>query len=101
MELGFLWACEYGRNDVVHFLLKRGINLFTQQHTGLTGLHWAVAGAQLETIKLLLEYGAPLEVRNRYGGTPLGQALWSAGNNDSGADYAPIIETLRRAGAKD
>jgi hypothetical protein len=97
MELGFLWACEYGRNEVVEFLLNRGVDLFAQQNTGLTGLHWAVAGGQLETIKLLLEHGAPLEARNRYGGTALGQALWCNSNSDD-VDYNPIIEMLIQAG---
>jgi hypothetical protein len=97
MELGFLWACEYGRNDVVEFLLQRGVDLEAQQNTGLTGLHWAVVGAQLEAVKLLLKRGASLEARNRYGGRALGQALWCKSNNDE-VDYRPIIETLLQAG---
>jgi ankyrin repeat protein len=100
MESGFLWACEYGRNAVVDFLLQRGVDLRTQANTGLTGLHWAVVGGELATIKLLLERGAPLEARNTYGGTALGQALWSAFNGDSGIDYVPVIEMLIDAGAK-
>ncbi len=80
MNLGFKWACEYGRNDVVALLLKAGV---TEQ----AGLHWAVIGGQLDTIKLLLEHGASLEARNEYGGTPLGQALWSA-DHDPEIDYA-------------
>jgi RHS repeat-associated protein len=79
MELGFLWACEYGRNNVVNYLLTKGIDPNRQANSGLTGLHWAVVGAQLATINLLLAHGASLEAKNVYGGTPLGQALWSAG----------------------
>jgi ankyrin repeat protein len=97
MELGFLWACEYGRNDVVEFLLERGVELDAQQNTGLTGLHWAIVGAQLETVKLLLSRGASLEARNRYGGTALGQALWCRSTSD-GFDYNPIVEMLIQAG---
>jgi ankyrin repeat protein len=100
MELGFVWACEYGRNEVVDFLLKKGIDLSAQANTGLSGLHWAVVGGQLATIKLLLERGAPLETRNVYGGTALGQALWSAMNGDPAIDYLPVIEALIDAGAK-
>jgi ankyrin repeat protein len=100
MESGFLWACEYGRDNVVDFLLKWGIDLLGQANTGQTGLHWAVVGGQLATIKLLLEHGAPLEARNVYGGTALGQALWSALNGDPGIDYVEIIDTLIAAGAK-
>jgi ankyrin repeat protein len=100
MESGFLWACEYGRNGVVDFLLQRGIDPHAQGHTGQTGLHWAVVGGQLATIKLLLERGAPLEAENRYGGTALGQALWSAVNGDPGINHVEIIDTLIDAGAK-
>jgi ankyrin repeat protein len=100
MESGFLWACEYGRDEVVDFLLKKGMDMSAQANTGQTGLHWAVVGGQLTTIRLLIERGAPLEARNSYGGTALGQALWSAVNGDAGIDYVAIIEALINAGAK-
>ncbi len=100
MESGFLWACEYGRNDVVDFLLQRGADVRAQSNTGLTGLHWAVVGGKLATIKLLLERGVPLDAKNVYGATAFGQALWSAFNGDSGTDYVPVIEMLIDAGAK-
>ncbi|MGA2147513.1 MAG: ankyrin repeat domain-containing protein [Bryobacteraceae bacterium] len=100
MNAGFLWACEYGRNSVVEFLLQRGADLNAAENTGLTGLHWAVVGGQLDTIKLLLERGAALETKNVYGGTALGTALWAAFHGDPGVDYVPIIETLLDAGAE-
>lgn len=99
MEAGFLWACEYGRNDVVEFLLNRGVNLRAHENTGLTGLHWAVVGGHIDTIRLLLERGAPLDAKSIYGGTVLTQAYWCASNADSDVDYSPVIETLKRAGA--
>ena len=100
MESGFVWACEYGRDSVVSFLLQQGIDLTAHANTGLTGLHWAVVGGQVETIKLLLGRGAPLEATNTYGGTVLGQAVWSAVHGDASIDYVPIVETLLAAGAK-
>lgn len=100
IDSGFRWACQYGRNSVIEFLLKQGANLRGRDNNELTGLHWAVVGGQLDTIKLLLERGAPLEATNVYGGTVLGQALWSAINGDRRVDYAPILETLLSAGAK-
>ena len=99
MERGFLWASEYGRDEVVEFLLQRGVEVATQAQTGQTALHWAVIGAQSETIRLLLKHNAPLEAKNRYGGTPLGQALWLITNGDPHTDYVPIVETLLKAGA--
>jgi len=51
-------------------------------------------------IKLLLDRGAPLEARNSYGGTVLGQSLWSVVNGDPAIDFVPVIEMLLGAGAK-
>jgi Ankyrin repeats (3 copies) len=100
MERGFLWACEYGRNEVVEFLLQHGASLEAQANTGQTALHWAVIGGHEDTIKLLLDRGASLEAKNVYGGTALGQALWSAANGDLELDYSPIIALLKQHGAK-
>jgi ankyrin repeat protein len=97
---GFLWACQFGRNRVVQFLIARGIGLSAQNRNGQTALHHVVIGAQLETMKLLLKHGAPLEVKNSYGGTVLGQAIWCAYNGDSPVSYLPGIEELLAAGAK-
>ncbi len=48
---------------------------------------------------MLLERKVPLEVKNMYDGTVLGQALWSA-YNEPQANHLPIIEALIAAGAK-
>jgi ankyrin repeat protein len=100
MERGLFWACEYGRNDVVEFLWQRGVSLAAHSPDGQTPLHWAVIGGQLETVKLLLAHGAELEARNSYGGTVLGQALWSAAHRERETDSVSIVETLIRAGAQ-
>lgn len=97
---GFLWACAYGQNEVVAFLLNQGVDIAAQSNDGQTGLHWAVIGGHLETIKLLLERKAPLEVTNMYGGTVLGQTLWSAAHGGDPDVYVKIIETLIAAGAR-
>jgi hypothetical protein len=47
-----------------------------------------------------LRRNAPLEVKNRYGGTVLGQALWSAAHGGDPELYIEIIETLIAAGAE-
>ena len=99
IERGFVWACEYGRNEVVAYLLERGISANTRGNTGQTALHWAVIGAQTETIPILLAKGADLEARNTYGGTVLGQALWSAIHGGKKADFMPVINLLLKSGA--
>ena len=100
MERGFLWACEYGRNSVVNFLLDHGVPIQTDANTGQTALHWAVIGGQLDTIELLLDRGAQLDAKNAYGGTAVDQALWSATHGDSKIDYARIASFLQRPAAK-
>ena len=100
MLSAFLWACMHGRHDVIEFLLQHGAEIDTQANLGQTGLHWAVITADLDTIRFLLKLGAPLEVRNVYSGTVLGQALWSAAHSGPRKDYVAVIETLVAAGAK-
>lgn len=96
----FLWACEYGRNSVVEFLLAKGVDPAAHSRDGQTGLHWSVIGGQPETVKLLLRHNAPLEVENTYGGTVLAQALWSAAHGGDPELYVAILDTLADAGAK-
>lgn len=100
LNAGLWWASEYGRNNVVDFLLDNGADLRAGENIGLPALHWAIVGGQLDTVKLLLKRGASLEAKNVYGGTALGQARWCAANADSGFDYSPIVKLLIAAGAK-
>jgi Ankyrin repeats (3 copies) len=100
LQRGFLWASEYGHREVVEFLLDHGADIDDQAGTRETCLHWAVIGADLPTIELLLKRGARLEGLNGYGGTALGQALWSFLHGSRNIDYMPVIEMLVAAGAK-
>ncbi|PYQ40341.1 MAG: hypothetical protein DMG99_14215 [Acidobacteria bacterium] len=101
-DRGFFWACQYGRNDVIAFLLLHGACLESSDNAGQTPLHWAVIGGHIDTINLLLARDADLEKKNSYGGTPLGQALWSALNNseEMHATYLAVVKTLINAGAR-
>ena len=82
------------------FLLGLGLRLDVQDRAGQTPLHNAVIGANLATVELLIARGAPLEVRNVYGGTVLGQTLWCAGHASDPDVYVPIIERLLAGGAQ-
>jgi hypothetical protein len=93
----FLYACRYGRDPVVEFLLDRGADLAASSQTAL---HWAVIGGHLSTVKMLVSRQAPLELENAYGGSAWGQTLWSAAHGGDPDLYIAILETLRAAGAK-
>ena len=100
LRSAFLYACGGGQKDVVEFLLSKGIDLADGGRDGQTPLHWAVIFGQLEMVRLLLKYKPPLESRNMYGGTVLGQTMWSAAHGGDPKVYTEIIETLIAAGAK-
>jgi hypothetical protein len=94
----FTCACFNGRNDVVDYLLARGVNPDGGQQTGLTACHWAANRGHLATVQRLIRAGASLESRNSYGGTVLGCAVWSLFNEPRPEHWA-IIENLLQAGA--
>jgi len=99
LQRGFVWACGYGYEDVVEFLLSHGADLEDDAGSDEPPLHMAVVGPSLSIVKLLIARGAPLEQLNGYGGTPLGQAGWSFVNGDPDDDYGPIFDALLAAGA--
>lgn len=99
VEQAFIWACQYGHNNICEFLLDQGVDPAAQAKIGQTGLHYAAHYGQFETVKMLIERNAPLEVKNMYGGTVLGQALWSA-FNEPHKNHLQIVEALIAAGAK-
>jgi ankyrin repeat protein/uncharacterized glyoxalase superfamily protein PhnB len=98
VEQAFHSACAQGRIEIAEFLLDKGVDIASGAVTGQTGLHIAAHAGQLEMVKVLLERKAPLEVKNMYGGTVLGQALWSA-YNEPQPDHLEIIDLLIEAGA--
>ena len=105
MEAGFAWACEYGRTDVVAFMLEHGIPVDASvRHDGQTGLHWAALGGHADVVSLLLERHAPVGIVDRtYGGTPLSWALHGWSNPPFGTSpdrYYEVVARLVRAGAE-
>jgi hypothetical protein len=95
----FTCACFLGRTSVADFLLTQGVDPAAGTSTGLSAFHWAANRGNLDTVELLIEGKAPLELVNMYGGTVLGCAVWSA-INEPRIDHVKIIEALLAAGAK-
>jgi hypothetical protein len=100
VQEAFRYACGYGANRVVEFLLLRGADLTEHSGDGQTATHYAVIFGRLDTLKLLLKHNPPLESTNQYGGTVFGQTLWSAAHGGDPDLYSRIIEALIAAGAK-
>jgi hypothetical protein len=102
MKAGFLWACSYGRGGVVDFLLRSGMDVGTHLQ-GETGLHAAALGGHPEIVGWLLERRAPADVKDdRFGGTPLGWALYGWGNpapENRRARHHEVVALLVGAGA--
>ena len=106
LDAALNWASEYGHSAVVGFLIDRGADP-AEPVNGMQALHMALLGGHIETIRLLIKRGAPLETRNRYGGTPLGMALWAIRHRDpvhtwpeKRVDNVGVIEALLSGGAE-
>jgi ankyrin repeat protein len=101
---GFTWACEFGRNSVIEFLLEHGMEVGAKLRGDETGLHWAAYEGHADTVRLLLDRGAPVDVIDgKFGGTPLEWALYGWGNRAGGSEPRPYYEAvarLVRAGSK-
>jgi hypothetical protein len=93
-------AGRYGNHDVVKYLLDRGVDIAAKSRW--PALHSATGSGNLRVIDLLIRRGAPLESRNMYGGTALGQAIWFAFHGDPAraTDYADVIDALIAAGSR-
>lgn len=100
LQGGLIWACMFGRENVVVFLLDHGAHLAERLDSGATPLHWAAGGGHLGLVKLLVERGAPLEAINTWGGTVLEHAGWGFEHSAAGTDFAPVFDRLLAAGAK-
>ncbi len=102
---GFCWACEYGRTNVVEYLLRHAVAADARAgKNGPTGLHWAGYGGHLETVKLLLEHRAPVDAREgNFDGTPLDWTVYGWAENPPEAvrdHYPEIAALLVAAGAR-
>ncbi len=98
MAESFAAACMLGHKDAAAALLDAGVDPYAGMSTGLAGFHYAASSGRLNVIKLLIDRDVPLEVKNMYGGTVFGQAIWSA-VNEYKPDHAEIVERLVEAGA--
>lgn len=82
--------------DAVKAMLKQRVDVNAAEADGTTALHWAAHWNDLETVDLLLKAGANAKATNRYGASPLSEAV----ANGSGAPGSgALIERLLKSGA--
>jgi ankyrin repeat protein len=84
-------AAEKKDKDAIRALIKQRADVNAAQPDGTTALHWAAHWNDAELVNLLLSAGANSKAVNRYGATPLSEAVVSGS--------AAMIEALLRGGA--
>jgi ankyrin repeat protein len=95
-------AVTSGDIDTVRAMASLGWPLTQEGEWGGTPLHWAAWNGRVELVKVLLEAGAPVNVRDsRYGSSPIawcahGSQFCDRANDE---DYPAIVHLLIDAGA--
>jgi ankyrin repeat protein len=85
----------------VTLMLKLGFDVNTRGGEGFTPVASAALRGLTGIVRVLIAYGADVEIRNDYGGTALGSCQWGSLNfcNRDG-DYPACAEVLLQGGAK-
>jgi ankyrin repeat protein len=81
-------------------MLKLGFDVNARGSEESTPVNRAALRGLVGIVRLLIEHGADLEIRNQYGGTALESCQWGSLNfRDPDGDYPACIEALLRSGA--
>jgi ankyrin repeat protein len=100
IEMAFASACHFKRLAIAEHFLELGVDVAAHDKDNMTPLHWAAANGMLELMERLLERGAPLEVKNTWGGTVLDSTAYFALHQPvHGVDYQRVLEILIARGA--
>ncbi len=88
--------------DALSLMISLGWSLTDEGEWGGTPLHWAAWFGRPKAVRTLLDFGAPVNVRDRtYGSSPIAWAAHGSTNarRGTGADYVSIVQQLLDAGA--
>ncbi len=98
---GFLALAERGRSAALARMGAAGFPVGIADGAGQTALHWAAWHGQAETVRVLIENGAPLDpIEIEFGCTPLGWAAHGSANwPNAEGDYLRVARRLIDAGA--
>jgi ankyrin repeat protein len=95
-------AVEQDNEASVRLMHSLGWSLTDESEWGGTPLHWAAWNARVNMVRVLLELGAPVNVRDStYGSSPIAWTAHGSTNSGKGtdADYVAIAELLLDAGS--
>jgi ankyrin repeat protein len=93
-------AAWSGRVEAVRLLLELGFPVDESGGTDGSPLNRACVCGSVEIVRLLVEHGASLTLRNVYGGVPLTACIWGSLNfRAHDGDYAATARILIDAGA--
>ncbi len=95
-------AVEQDRESSVRLMVALGWRLDAEGEWGGTPLHWAAWHGRVNMTRVLLECGAPVNVRDStYGSSPIAWASHGSTNARPGndADYVAVTEMLLGAGS--
>ncbi|XP_032242768.1 notch-regulated ankyrin repeat-containing protein isoform X2 [Nematostella vectensis] len=67
----FLTAVELLNREEVYRLLRLGVNINTQNKAGDSPLHQCIKDGKLDSVKLLVDFGADITLPNRDGWSPM------------------------------
>ena len=91
-----------GQADGLRALISVGFDPGARNHFNETPLHWACVAGRLESARVLIEAGAPLDVKERnHQADPIGWACWgSVFWQEPHGDYAATVRLLLDRGAR-
>ena len=91
------------RNDLgaARVMLNAGFDVNVRSIHDSTPLDRAAIQGHSEMVRLLLKHGASVEVKNEFGGQPLGACIWGSVHfRNAKGDYPACVESLIASGAR-
>ncbi|CAN0449046.1 unnamed protein product, partial [Scytosiphon promiscuus] len=86
LVLAFIYACIHGRNNIIEFLIGKGVDVNCYVSFNQTGLHYAAQLGNFKTVKLLMELGANTSIiETQFNKNPIEWAV--EGNEKEVASY--------------
>lgn len=93
-------AARHRAKDLLALMLELGFDIDVQDHEGMTSTHWCGFHGWREGMEVALQYKPNLELKNNYGGTPLGTLGYGSMNGwHKDGEFAACAQMLIDNGA--